>query len=84
MGKAEREPAVIQELVNITKNLGMIDSEIVLSAADELSRVRTHGNELIFCMDDLLMAIDLPGNHCELAPAVKRARAALSKAKGEG
>ena len=35
-------------------------------------------------LDDLLMALDLPGDHCELEPAKQRARAALAKAKGAG
>jgi hypothetical protein len=31
-------------------------------------------------LDDLVMALDLPGDHCELAPALERARAALTRA----
>lgn len=37
--------------------------------------------EMAEALDDLLMALDLPGDHCELEPAKQRARAALAKAR---
>ena len=50
--------------------------DINLEAADEIEHLRE-------ALDDLLMATELPGDHCELEPAKERARAALSKARGE-
>lgn len=38
--------------------------------------------ELETALDDLLMAIDLPGDHCELEQAKRRAEAAIAKARG--
>jgi hypothetical protein len=43
-------------------------------AADEIEHLRE-------ALDDLLMATELPGDHCELEPSKQRARAALSRGK---
>ena len=42
----------------------------------------TAAPDMAEALDDLLMAIELPGDHCELEPAKQRARAALAKARG--
>lgn len=34
-------------------------------------------------LDDIIMAFELPGNHCEMEQAIERAKKALSKAKCE-
>ena len=38
---------------------------------------------LLEALDDILMAYDLPGDHCEMEQAIIVARAAIDKAKGE-
>jgi len=39
--------------------------------------------ELEKALDDLVMACELPGDHCELQPSLDRARAALAKEKDQ-
>jgi hypothetical protein len=39
--------------------------------------------ELAEALDSLLMAINLPGNNCEVEQATRHAKAALAKARGE-
>jgi hypothetical protein len=39
--------------------------------------------ELAEALDNIMMALDLPGDHCELANAKRQAIAALAKARGE-
>jgi hypothetical protein len=39
--------------------------------------------ELAEALDNIMMALDLPGDHCELANAKRQAAAALAKARGE-
>jgi hypothetical protein len=47
------------------------------------ARLISAAPDLAEALDDILMALDLPGDHCELEPAKERARAVLRKAKGE-
>jgi hypothetical protein len=48
----------------------------------ELEEVQAkHIVELEGLLEDVVMAADLPGNHCEIEQAVRRAREALETAK---
>lgn len=47
------------------------------------ARLISAAPDMAEALDDLLMALDLPGGHCELEPAKERARAALAKARSE-
>jgi hypothetical protein len=38
-------------------------------------------NAVEAALEDLVMAIELPGDHCELGPALERARAILERGK---
>ena len=38
--------------------------------------------ELVKALDELVMAIELPGNHCEVEQALRHAKSALAKAVG--
>ncbi len=39
--------------------------------------------EMREALDNLVMALELPGDHCEVKPAMIHARTALAKARGE-
>lgn len=39
--------------------------------------------ELLEALDDLLIWLDVPGDHCETENSINRARAAIEKEKGE-
>ncbi len=48
-------------------------------SAIESPREMSAMKECVEALDNLLMALELPGNHCELEQAKPRARSALSK-----
>mgnify|MGYP006365536299 CR=1 FL=1 len=62
---------------------GGIRDEEILAAADEITRIRSLLKEAGEALDDMVMAAELPGDHCELHCSLVRARSVLSKIKGE-
>jgi hypothetical protein len=53
-------------------------NERIKELEDYSTRLREENERLAGALDDLVMAVELPGDHCELKPALERARRALS------
>jgi len=56
-----------------------VDDAEVLELFKELIRLRTANRELADALEDLVMACELPGDHCEVEDAMPKAKSAISR-----